>query len=355
MNFVRMFSQSLGLSRLSVAFVMASAFGLHAQTAAETAPPERTYSWRHDAACEVVVLDLVRGVVEVKEGAETGGVSFETVLRIQQKPSAAGAPPAAEAPREGDYERAFARLAPRHEAVEGEARLRLRDPDAVVFDWDPTLAMSIQVNVVVPRGTRLRVRSEAAGVAVRGNFAGAIEVRSENGAFYGEKLGGDLIGRSRGGGFTVQEIGGRAELRTDTGLILVGRLRGPAELRTANGGVEVQRAEARLMVRGADADFVIGVVGPRPAEYDLRTSAGFIRLDIDRDAALTLEADPGTLGKVRTRGLEFVRLDGGEVLPEGNYPRLRAAVNGGGALARVRASGGTIALVGRDPLGETAP
>jgi hypothetical protein len=308
----------------------------------------REYVARYPAPAERVSLTVARGVVEILSGPAGGEVVIETRLRAQA-PGAGGVtarseeaarPPAPEA-----IERLFKRMEPRVKSGPRELQVRVVDSRDVVFDWDSTLQMVIEVKVTLPAGLDLKVRNVAAGVTLPEEFRGNADVRSDGGSIFAGRVAGDFIARTGTGSITVSEVTGRSELRSDTGLVLAGRLHGPAELRTLNGAIEVQHAHDRLKMRGADAELVLGLSQPLPKSLDLQTSAGRILVNIDRDVAISVDAVSRLLGNVRARGLKFE-----EVAAGSGRSSLVAELNGGGPRLRARTTGGEIILVGRDPI-----
>ncbi|MBC8009643.1 MAG: hypothetical protein H7067_06065 [Burkholderiales bacterium] len=285
-----------------------------------------------------MLLDVARGVIEVASGPEGSEVEFTVTMRVQAKGAAA-------ADNRTDYERVFKRMAPRFKADARRVRMDVADMREVVFDWDASLQMVIDVRVTVPAGVPLEVRNVAAGVTLGKRHVGDVEIRSEAGSLFAETVDGGLIATTHSGSITVGEVTGRSELGSDTGLVLAGRLRGPADVRTSVGSVEIQQAFDVLKVRGDHADIILGVSTPVPEGMDLRTSAGSITLNIDENVAVTVDASTRLLGAVRARGLELMRRSG--ELGESSFS---ADLGGGGPVIKVRTGGANVSLVGRAPL-----
>ena len=318
-------------------YLCAGLFALVAVCRAEV--PERVYRSSFAAPSEGVILDVARGVIEVTSGPEGSAVDFTVTMRVQAEGAAAT--------RVTDHERIFKRMAPRFKADAKRVRMDVADLRQVVFDWDASLQMVIDVRVSVPAGVPLEIRNIAAGVTLGKRHVGDVELKSDSGSLFAETVDGSLSATTHSGSITVGEVTGRGELSSDTGLVLAGRLRGPADLRTSVGSVEIQRASDSLKVRGDNADIILGVSSPVPPSVDLRTSAGSITLNIDQNVAATLDVSAGFLGAVKARGLEFVTRSGGN-----GGSSLSADLGGGGPVLKIRAGGGSVALVGRAPLEE---
>ena len=317
----------------------------------------REYVGRYPAPATRVVLEVAHGMIEIANAPVGGEVVVVTRLRAQGPGGQAA--PIDETDRSGAAEaaeRVFARLAPRVKSTTGELQVRVADSRGVVFDWDPALQMAVEVTVAMPPGLDLRVRGMAVAVTLPDVFHGNADVRGESGAITAGRVEGDVVARSGTGGITVSEVTGRGELRSDTGLVLAGRLHGPARLRTLNGAIEVQQVHGTLAMRGSDAELVLGISSPPSKSIDLRTSAGRILINIDRDVALSVDADSRLLGHVRSRGFDESKVD----VLSATRSSLVAALNGGGSLLRARTSGGEIVLAGRESIdleerGRSAP
>ena len=311
---------------------------------------ERCLEKSFPAGAETVVLRVARGVVEVINSPAADGLKFTVDLRVRNKnPQEKRGllerlTPDLLAPLKRDVESAFESLSPRYRSDGKRIEMILRDPRPVVFDSDPALQMIIAVKVEVPAGTKLEIRTVAAGVTI-GDYRGSVDIRGETGSCFVTSISGDFRARTTSGGITVGEVGGIADLGTASGGILAGKLRGPAKLFSANGVVEVQQAYDKLKVEADDSEIVLGLSRPLPKDIDVATSAGTITLNVDRNLSLTVDAATRLLGKVRTRGLDAVVRRGSF-----NQSSLLADFNGGGEPVKLRTSWGNILLIGREPL-----
>lgn len=311
---------------------------------------ERHFEQSIPGAPETVAVRAPRGVIEVVNVPVGGELKFMVDLRVQDRNSGekrtllARLTPDLLAPLKRDIDASFKGLAPRFKTDPKRVEMIVRDSRPVVFDSDPSLQMIVAIKVEVPVGTKLEVRTVAAGVVVD-DYAGSIDVRGETGSYFVKSVSGDFSASTTSGSITVGDVGGRANLRTLSGSILTGKLRGAAKLFSANGNVEVQQAFDTLKIEGDDAEIVLGLSQPLPKSIDLATSAGTITLNVDRNLPLTVDAATRLLGKVRTRGLEPEVRRGSF-----NQSSLLADFNGGGEAVRLRTSWGNILLVGREPI-----
>jgi len=308
----------------------------------------REYIESYPAPAEQVHLTVARGLLEIVNGPANGEVVVEARLRLQGKASGvetARKETATRPPSGAELERSFKRMKPEVKTGPRKLFVRVADSHSVVFDWDSTLQMVIDVKVTIPAGLDVVVQSVTAGITIPDVFRGNLELRSDGGSFFAGRIEGDFIARTDTGSITVREVTGRSELRSDTGLVQAGRLHGPAGVRTLNGSIEVQHVHDRLKIRGSDAELVLGISQPVPESLDVQTSAGHIWVNIDRDAALTVDAVSHLLGNVRVRGLPLGQEDA-----TSHRSSLVSDLNGGGPTLRVRTYGGVISIVGRDPI-----
>jgi hypothetical protein len=310
----------------------------------------RTFERSFPAPSERISMHVTRGVVEVVNGPAGGEVKLSVVLGLRD-----GRPegerrllerltPDLLAPLKRSADQAFAAMEPRTKADARRVQITVRDSRGLVVDKDPALQMTIQVRLEVPKGAHVVITSVAAGVSVD-DFEGTLDLRGEQGSCFLKSVKGDVSARALSGSITAVAISGKATLKTASGNIFVGKLHGPSRLSTANGSIEVSQAFDRLVIDGKDAEIIVGLSPPLAKGMDLRTSAGSITLNIDRDLPVTIDADTFLLGKVRARGIEPVLRRG--TLDESS---VLADLNGGGKPVRVRTKWGKVLLVGREPI-----
>ncbi len=314
---------------------------------------ERQYAKSFPAPAKEVSLDVARGMVEVLDGPAGSEVKFDVTVRVQKKDFDAKKPvllrpfvaQAGEERIQRQVDEVLARLEPRYKPDAKRLAMEVRDPREVVFDSDPTLQAVIEVKVTIPAGVNLILRGVETGVTIQA-FQGDVDLRTEAGSYFVKSVSGDFYARTFAGGVTVGEVGGSSDVRSEGGTILAGRLRGPAKLGTSNGSIEVQQAYDSLRMRGDDSDLILGISRPVPKSMDIATSVGRIIVNVDTDVPVTVDASSAPLGSVKARGLEAEVRKGGV-----GASRLLADLLGGGETMRLRTSGGTIQLVGREPLG----
>lgn len=298
---------------------------------------------------ERLTLEVARGRVLVSHVGEGGAPGVEVRLtwfdQSLAKVEGDEARAAAERRAEQRAERMFERLRPRMDGGDDAWVVVVRDPHPVVFDFDPTLQVTVEVTVRVPEGARLEVRGVDTGVMIEQDYVGDLELRTDNGTYFVRSVSGGFKASTGGGSITVGAVGGSADVFSRSGAILAGRLHGEARLATSNGSIEVMQALDRLRLTGHDADLRLGLMAPMPKDVEVKTSAGRIVVTVDTDVATTIDASARVLGSVRMRNLPAVVRKGGT-----GRSSLVADVNGGGDVVRLRTRGGEIVLVGRAPM-----
>lgn len=310
----------------------------------------RVYEKVFPAPSEAVALEMERGLLEVVNRPAGSEVKISVRFALQDGEKRRSASPDEAEIRERlerlerVANRAFDNLEPRFKADARRVGLVLRDSRWVVYDRDPALQVVISVRVEMPAGISLRMRTVSAGVSVA-DFEGSVDLEGDSGSYFFKRVRGDVRAKTRGGGITLSEVLGRADLKTVNGNIFVGLLGGPSRLETSNGSVEVQTFRDRLEVEGKDSSILVGLSSPLAPGLDVRTSAGFVTLNIDRTLPFTIDVSTLLLGKVRSRGLEPAVRRGGF-----NESALVADFNGGGERVVVRTAGATVELIGREPL-----
>ena len=174
----------------------------------------------------------------------------------------------------------------------------------------------VQVELTVPTGSRVEVRTGSADVTLDGSF-GATKVRSGSGEVRIEHVDGsasistgsgeidvaavtgDLrlktgsgdvrVGRadseltvsSGSGDVQVEVAGGEAAIKTGSGDARVGTTRRELSFTTGSGSLSVARAvDGRVLVKAASGDVTIGVPAGLPVWTDINTVTGHVRSDI---------------------------------------------------------------------------
>ena len=107
---------------------------------------------------------------------------------------------------------------------------------------------------------------------------------------------------------------------------------------TSGGGIKIESAEVQLRAHTSGGGIRAGINGSLRDECSLSTSGGSVRVSVDKAAAFRLDASTSG-GDVDAEGLTLTL----EKASRGRG-RLAGAVNGGGPLLKLRASGGSISV-----------
>lgn len=209
----------------------------------------------------------------------------------------------------------------------GQLRRRF-SPSHVAVDVEPVRGRTgeSRIDVSVPAGVRVTVRSRSGDVSVRGTGA-AVEVRSTSGdvtvsdaadRVVLETLSGDVRGARLGGAVRAESTNGSIELR---------EVSGDVEAETTSGDVVltgVRSRLARITTVGGDIEYegALDAAG----RYDFRSHSGDIRLEIPEgsgarfsvetfsgalDSEFQLTLEPGTRSTAKPRRFEFTLGAGG--------------------------------------------
>ena len=191
-----------------------------------------------------------------------------------------------------------------------------------------TCADVVDVHVVVPAGTSMRLASYGAQVAVSGR-AGSVVIATGAGSATAERIDGDLVARFANGNLDVARVDGSATLRFNGGQAHLGDVTGDLTLACGSGDIAVDAAHGRVRARtgagavtighaGGDVDLSTGSgllsvgLGPgQPARLDITTGRGRLVSDLDVTDSEPVDADGsgGPAITIRTRsGSGDVRL-----------------------------------------------
>jgi len=200
--------------------------------------------------------------------------------------------------------------------------------------WPP---VQVDFEISVPASFATNLHTSGGGITV-GDLAGKANLRTSGGSITLGKMGGSVDARTSGGSITLAEARGPVELKTSGGNITAGRVAGPAELSTSGGSIKIEAAEAQLRAHTSGGSIRAGINGALKGECSLSTSGGSVRVTLDKSAAFRLDASTSG-GDVDAEGLTLTLEKGSR-----SRGRLAGAVNGGGPLLKLRASGGSISI-----------
>jgi len=214
----------------------------------------------------------------------------------------------------------------------------------------------VRITVEVPRGTPVELESAGGGIDlsaldatvkasssgggvkvadIKGDVAlsssgGGVEARLVHGALRVESSGGNVRAESIEGGVYADSSGGSVTLENVSGDI---------QASCSGGGISINGAGGRVKAGSSGGPVRVSFAGGNSKGGDVDSSGGGVATTLDRGAGIELDA-------ASTGGPVDCDLP---VTMEGHVSRdkLHGKLNGGGALLRLRSSGGGITITGR--------
>ena len=210
-----------------------------------------------------------------------------------------------------------------------------------------------RITIQVP--TRADVHLRTAGGAISAaRLTGVVDVHTSGGGLTIETVEGNVDGATSGGGVRMRDVRGNAVVSTsgggigitnvtgtvkaDTsgGGITVDAVGGDLRASTSGGGVDVRGAGGRVEASSSGGGVTVRFVPGNSSGGSVSSSGGPVRVEVDPAARLSIDASASG-GNV-----DFDV----PVTVQGKIERdsLRGEMNGGGALLRVRSSGGGVTI-----------
>lgn len=215
---------------------------------------------------------------------------------------------------------------------------------SVTWTWKTWPPVTLTYEVDVPQRCDLKVTTGEGQILI-GAVHGKLELGCDTGGIFTGEIDGSIVARSRSGPVSITACTGEINVSTDSGGIVVGRAGGRATLASRGGFIELQRASGGVVVRGNGSDAQVGFVSPIRHEADIVTSGGSITLQLETNAACSLDLRASIFGDVSMRGgLPLVVTSGGL-----GKTRLKGKLNEGGVRIVARAGGGKVRLRGIEP------
>lgn len=198
------------------------------------------------------------------------------------------------------------------------------------------LALPLQVEVTVPVGSRVVVRTGSADVATLGALAdvvvttgsgevevaeaGSLSVTTGSGDVRAGTLG-SLLAKTGSGHVRVGEVAGRADLNSGSGRLELGHARADACLRTASGSIRIDAADSGLVLNSASGSIEVRRVAG--GEVSARSASGSVSIGVP--PGLPVWTDISTL----TGRISSDLAGAGRPEPGQNHLRLRVSVVSG--------------------------
>lgn len=236
------------------------------------------------------------------------------------------------------------------QATDGAVVLSAKFHRSVTWTWESWPPVAVVFEVAVPSRCDVEIRT-GDGQIVLGSIAGRVDLASESGSIFTKEIDGSVKARSRSGAIAITACTGEIDVKTETANITVGRAGGRTVLASRGGYIEVQRAAGEVVVRGDGSDAQVGFVSPIREPADLSLSGGSLVMELESNAAGTLDLRASRLGRVNLRGNLPMEVQSGGV----GKSTLRSTVNGGGPRLLARTSGGNVWVRAVEPLPVATP
>ena len=218
--------------------------------------------------------------------------------------------------------------------------------------WGDWSGYDTQIVVHVPSKTSANLRTSGGSIDAT-RLSGRLTVRTSGGSLRAEQIdaavegttsggsirmrdvGGDTIARTSGGSINIAGVRGSLEATTSGGGIDIDTVSGDLQASTSGGGVEVRGAGGRVEAHTSGGPVTVRFAAGNKSGGELTTSGGGVRTEVDPAVALTIDASSSG---------GSVQADLPVTVQGTTRSSLRGDINGGGALLRLRSSGGGVRI-----------
>jgi hypothetical protein len=194
------------------------------------------------------------------------------------------------------------------------------------------------VAIVVPRRTNVQVGSSGGGVTVE-SVEGAVKAKSSGGGVDVTDVEGDVEASSSGGGVEVQRIHGAAKLGSSGGSVTARTVSGDIDAESSGGGVRIDDAGGVVVASSSGGGVKVSFAAGNAKGGDLHSSGGGVTARLDPTVGLEIDAyssggDADCDLPVTVRG-------------KMKDDTIQGKLNGGGAVLKLRSSGGGVNIESR--------
>ncbi|MFN7937923.1 MAG: hypothetical protein U0R19_31630 [Bryobacteraceae bacterium] len=206
----------------------------------------------------------------------------------------------------------------------------------------------------------IRIQSGGGGISIDGAGSSTVIETAGGEVFVGEAMG-PVSAVTGGGNIQIERAFAQVDARTRGGLVEIGRAEGQVRANTTGGAIHIRAA------RGADCDsgsgpirldsvsgrlraatqlgsIVAGISPERIRDSYLNTSAGDITVLLPSNIAVTVQAENEAAGAMARIFSDFPEIRVLRLPSMGTPLAARGAINGGGPVLRLSATGGIIHL-----------
>jgi DUF4097 and DUF4098 domain-containing protein YvlB len=183
---------------------------------------------------------------------------------------------------------------------------------------------------------RLGLRTSGGSLRVE-TIDGNVDGNTSGGSIRMRDVGGDVVARTSGGGIDIAGVRGSLMATTSGGGVDIDGVGGELYASTSGGGVEIRGAGSRVEAHSSGGPVTVRFAAGNSRGGVLSTSGGGVRTEIDPRVALTIDASSSG-GNVQSHVPVTVQ---GRI----DKDSLHGDLNGGGALLRLRSSGGGVRIL----------
>jgi len=207
--------------------------------------------------------------------------------------------------------------------------------DKGLFHWFSGYRGRVTIDVELPRKTAADVGCSG-GSARISDLEGNVDVSSSGGSVHVERVQGGLRADSSGGSVEAREVTGRVHLQSSGGSIVAEGIDGDLEASSSGGSVKVDDARGEVTASSSGGPVRVTFAAGNARGGSLDSSGGGVSARVD--AAVGLEIDASSSGGSVSTDLPIT------IRGKVSRDRIHGKLNGGGALLKLRSSGGGITL-----------
>lgn len=267
----------------------------------------------------IVKLESFKGLIRV-EPAQSGVVELELTARASGN----------------DAQRWLDKLTVKGSAFGAGLVISVKQAGwGVEFGTGPMPDRTLDLVLRVPQRCTLDLKSDSGRIEVASDIFGSMRARLASGDIYFGRVIGSVNAETTVGSVVISHATGDVTARSHRGDLQVGTVMGKAQLRADHGNIEVVNSFGGLTAEAVKGNVKAGMSRRVSADTRLQAKAGDVIVDVDPDTALVVQAQ-ASWGRVNS-ALELDVTNG-----QSSKSRLQGALNGGGALLALRASGGNV-------------
>jgi len=199
--------------------------------------------------------------------------------------------------------------------------------------WFGVSNLGARIVVELPRNVSAEIHGSGGGVEVS-DLTGKVRVESSGGGVHVSDIQGDIQLSSSGGGVEATDIGGAARLDSSGGSVVARNIQGDIDAGSSGGGVRIEEAHGEVVADSSGGPVRVGFAAGNARGGDIGSSGGGVHVWVDSKVGLDIDAHSSGGGidcdlPVTIRGRV-------------SRDSLKGQLNGGGAVLKLRSSGGGI-------------